>query len=225
MIDRMRVKSILWPARSMLTLVVLCLAASGAGEATAQTGDAFVPLFDGRTLDGWVIENTEAGNFTVQDQVLRVEGPEGWLRTEQQYADFVLRVGFRFLTDDADSGIFVRTDGETPFFRGWPGDSYQIQTRDISTNTSNRPLPIGQVYRHGTPDGETVYDSTAAFDAFKATGQWQDLEVEVVADSIVVRLNSILVTRAGNIVNATGYIGLQGEAGIVEFRSIEIKER
>ena len=109
----------------------------------AQSDDGFVPLFNGESLEGWVVENSGAGNFYVKDNILRVAEPEGWLRTTRQYANFILKVSFRFLTDDADSGIFVRVGTPTPFARGWPGNSYQVQTRDISKNRTSSPLLLG----------------------------------------------------------------------------------
>ncbi len=192
----------------------------------AQEADEFTPLFDGQTLNGWVVENTDAGNFSVRDGVLRVEGPGGWLRSEGRYADFDLRVDFRFLTDEADSGIFVRAnDTSSTFARGWPAGSYQVQTRDISTNRTERPRLLGDIYRHGMPDGETDYDADEAFAAFRDTGQWQTFEIEVAGDSILVTLNGVPITRARGITNRSGYIGLQGETDTVEFRSIEIRQR
>src|SRR5688572_6560577 len=92
----------------------------------AQTGETFVPLFDG-TLRGWVVENSESGNFSAAGGILRVEGPGGWLRSEREYADAVIRAEFRFLTADADSGLFVRARSTGGFGRGWPASSYQVQ--------------------------------------------------------------------------------------------------
>ena len=185
----------------------------------------FVPLFDG-TLDGWVVENTTANNFTVKDRILRVEGPQGWMRSERQYGDFALRVEVRFLTDDADSGIFFRAPGPASnvFIRGWPANAYQVQIRDITRNKTTNPIWIGNLYRHRVAPGETTFDSDAALAAAKPTGEWQLIEMDVAADRLTVRLNGTLVTRAANIVNARGHIGVQGEAGALEYRMIAIRE-
>jgi hypothetical protein len=192
---------------------------------TGQTPDGFRPLFDGQSLAGWTVENSDAGNFSVRDGILRVEGPGGWLRSAEQSGNFVLKVEFRFLTDDSDSGVFVRADGVSRFGRGWAGNSYQIQARDVTANQTSSPILVGDIYRHLTPPGEKSFDRAAALAAAKGTREWQEFEIEVIGPTIVVRLNGALVTRASNIVNPTGYIGLQGETGIVEFRSITISER
>jgi hypothetical protein len=183
-----------------------------------------VPLFDGKSLNGWVVENTTAGNFSVRDGVLRVEGPQGWLRSVDQYGNFDLRVEFRFLTDDADSGVFVRAPGPASniFMRGWPANAYQIQTRDISRNKTTNPIWIGNLYRHRVAPGETTYDAEAAQRASRPTGEWQRFDIEVVDDRITVTLNGTPTTRASGIVNPRGHIGLQGETGIVEYRVVEL---
>ena len=196
-------------------LAVLC------GGVRAQTPDGFVSLFDG-TLKGWVVENTDAGNIRIVDGVLRAEGPAGWLRSERRYQDFALRVEFRFVTPDADSGIFVRVAGDSEFLRGWPNNSYQVQVRNPST--PSRFPPVGGLFRHGMPPGETDFDEAAAERLSTGTGVWQTLDVEVAGERLVARLNGTEVMRAGNISRASGYIGIQGETGAVEYRAIAIRE-
>lgn len=196
---------------------------AAADIAHAQGSDGFVPLFDGSTLAGWVIEND--GNFRVEGDAIRVEGPGGWLRSDRQYGDFTLDIEFRFLTGDVDSGIFLRADGVTPFGRGWAGNSYQVQVRDITTNRGPNPIWLADIYRHRVAaGGETLYDADAALAASRPTGQWQRLEISALGDSLVVTLNDVPVTRAYGIVNPTGYIGIQGETGALEYRSIRIRE-
>jgi hypothetical protein len=205
-------------------ILVLTASLSAAPALDAQDHEGFVSLFNGENLDGWAVVNSDGANFSVVDGLLRVEGPEGWLRSERQYTDFTIHADVRFLTDDSDSGIFVRTDGESVFVRGWPANSYQIQLRDVSRNQTTNPILIGNIYRHRTPPGETEFDAAAAIAAAKPTGEWQRVEIDVIGDSIVVNLNGVTVTRASGLVNPSGYIGIQGETGIVEFREILIRE-
>jgi hypothetical protein len=187
----------------------------------AQSRNGFVPLFDG-TLNGWVVENTQAGNFKLAGGVLHVEGPNGWVRSMRRYEDFSLRVEFRFMTPDADSGIFLRAAGDTQFLRGWPNQSYQVQVRNPST-PSKFP-PVGGLFRHGMPPGDATLDEQAVNRLFRGTGVWQVLEIELIADRLLVRLDGGEVLRAGGMSRISGYIGVQGEAGVVEYRAIQIRE-
>ena len=198
-----------------MKLFVSALVVAAAGLAQ----DQFVARFDG-TLKGWVVENTTANTFTVTGGVLRVEGPSGWIRTERQFTDFSARLQFRFLTADADSGVFFRTTGATQFMRGWPNNGYQVQVRNPATQS--RLPAVGGLFRHGMPPGEIAFDQTLVEKLSRGTGEWQDLAFTVAGETLTVRFNGTEVTRAANIVKQPGYIGLQAEVGALEFRSIEI---
>jgi hypothetical protein len=202
--------------------ILLALGATLAANAACAQDNGFTPLFDG-TFDGWTIENTSHDNFTIEDGILRVQEPEGWLKSDRQFGDFVLRTEFRFLTDNADSGIFVRAVADSEFIRGWPNNSYQVQLRN-PLGESPFP-PVGGVFRHGTPQGEIEFDPADAARLSTGTGEWQTLQIELQGDELTVWLNDSLLSRAFNIVNERGYIGIQGETGAVEFRSMEIAER
>jgi len=202
--------------------IVSIVASVPMGPAAAQSAGESVPLFDG-TLRGWTIENTTAGNFTVADGVLKVDGSPGWLKSERQYADFELSVEFRFLTEDGDSGIFVRAVPDSTFGPGWPNGSYQLQL--LNPLREVRFPPLGSLFRHGTPAGETEFDPAVAQRAFTGVGEWQTLVIEVIGDELTAHLNGALLTRAANIVNSPGYIGVQGETSALEFRRIDIRER
>ena len=195
-------------------LVLLAVVAVNAAQ--SQT---FVPLFDG-TLKGWVVENSMAGNFTIREGALRVEGPSGWLRSERQFTDFTMRLSFRFMNADTDSGVFFRTTGATQFMRGWPNNAYQVQLRNPASQSF---LPaVGGLFRHGMPPGELAYNQPAVEKLSRGTNEWQDIEITVSGETLTVRFNGSEVTRAGNIVRQPGYVGLQAEVGALEIRSIEI---
>jgi len=212
--------------RTLLTVLAVCLG-TGASLSSVQSPPGFVALFNGQNLDGWVVENSTANNFRVVDGVLRVEGPEGWLRSERQYGDFSLHVEVRFLTSDADSGVFLRAPGPASniFIRGWPANAYQVQVRDMSVNRTTNPFWAGNLYRHRVPQGPTTYLPDAAIAAVRPTGEWQTFEIDVTADRVRVRLNGAHVLEAEGIVNPSGFIGIQGETGALEYRRIDIRER
>ena len=187
-----------------------------------EAQDGFVDLFDG-TLAGWQAVDSDGTNFTVRERVLRVEGPEGWLRYEQAYSDFELDIEFRFLTEDADSGVFFRVAGTAPFSRGWPNQAYQVQMRN-PLGESRFP-PLGGLFRHGMPAGDTAFDEALARRVTRATHEWQRLEITVAGTEVRARINGAEVLVAQGIGNGSGYIGLQGETGALEFRSIRLRER
>lgn len=173
-------------------------------------------------LSRWTIENATAGNFRMIGSVLEVREPEGWLKSARRYGDFELATEFRYMTDDADSGIFVRALGENDFVRGWPNQSYQVQLRN-PIGESPFP-PVGGVFRHGMPSADTDYDEPLARATSLPTEEWQTLYVRVEGETLTVELNDVEITRAAGIGNGAGFIGIQGETGALEFRSLKLRE-
>jgi hypothetical protein len=192
------------------------------GDAPAQTPDAFTSLFDGRTLGGWIVEGSDGANFSVQDGVLRVGEPQGWLRSEREFGDYELRLEFRLVSDGADSGVFNRAAGTDAFARGWPNRSYQVQLRDM--DRPSRFLPLGQIYRHGMPAGDTELDEALLSTLYGSVGEWHELVIQVSGSVLTVALEGRVITRAENIASPSGFIGFQGEAGVVEYRNIRVRE-
>ena len=194
-------------------------AAPPANTDEASTATSAIQLFNGQNLDGWDIVND--GQFSVQDGVLKINRGTGWLRSSETFGDFVLTMEFRFLEEEANSGIFVRTgptsnDDE----RGWPNNGYQIQCMDIITGET----PLGNMIPYGAPPFDHEFDIEALQEAYNPTGEWQTYEITAEGENLSVRLNGTLITTATSIKNLTGHVGIQGELGLLEFRRIDLEE-
>ncbi len=187
--------------------------------AMEDTGSSAIQLFNGQNLDGWEIVNN--GQFSVEDSVLKINRGTGWLRSSETFGDFILTMEFRFLEEEANSGIFVRT-GPTSVDdeRGYPDNGYQVQCMDIITGDT----PLGQMIPYGAPPFEHEFDLEALQAAYNPTGEWQTYEITARGETLEVRLNGALLTTATSIKNLTGHIGIQGELGLLEFRKIEVEE-
>jgi len=202
-------------------LVIACFGVfAGVDAVQAQQEQA---LF-AQGIDDWQALNAEPGSFVWNDGVLRVSGSQGWLRSPREYADFELRGQVRFMEPDSDSGIFLRVKSGTDFIRGWPGDAYQVQMREISLNASDNPLPLVNLYRHRVADGSTDYQRERVFALYTGVGEWQDLVIRVSGEQLSVQLNGELVTEASGLENAQGYLGFQSETGLIEYRNLVLHE-
>ncbi len=178
----------------------------------------YVSLFNGRDLDGWVIENN--GAFSAQDGLLILNKGAGWLRSEGEFGDFVLQMDFRFLEEGANSGIFVRTGPTSKKDEsGWPDNGYQIQCKDTITEE----LALGTMIPYGAPPFEHQSDREAIARAYRPTGQWNHYQITCEGEELSVKLNGILVTTAQNIKNLVGHVGIQAEHGHLEFRNIRVR--
>jgi hypothetical protein len=204
-------------ARSRCALAVVWFTA-GTQVAGAQSPAGFSPLFEG-SLGAAEILN--GGTFTVENGILRAEGPNGWLRFPGLVRDFRMRVELRFTSDNGDSGVFFRALPDGEFNRGWPNRSYQVQV--LNPRAGGTLPPIGGVFRHVMPPGDTALDVEAVRAAFTGTHEWQVLEIEIIGTELTAQLNGTPVTRAAGIADVAGYIGLQSETSAVEFRRIDIE--
>jgi len=189
---------------------------------TAPAESQLVELFNG-TLDNWRVVFTQTDNIKIVDGLLRVEGPNGWIRSTKRYADFRLEIEFRWLTDDADSGVFLRAGADETFARGWPAGSYQVQLRNPAGGSSLPP--VGHLFRHQMDDGPLRFDEEGARALALPTGEWQTLAIELDGERLAVWLNGTGITQALGIAKSTNFIGFQAERGGLEFRSIRIQER
>ncbi|MBI3466808.1 MAG: DUF1080 domain-containing protein [Planctomycetes bacterium] len=91
--------------------IALVVSVCGAAAPPQTKEDGFVPLFDGKTLDGW------EGNldyWTARDGMIVGDSPgikhNEFLCTKQEFEDFELRVTFRILGDETkNSGVQFRS--------------------------------------------------------------------------------------------------------------------
>ena len=67
----------------------------------AQTS---APLFNGRSMDGWIAEHRDA---SAENSVLTLNEGRGWVRTQRVYSDFVLRLDVR-VEAGAVANLYVR---------------------------------------------------------------------------------------------------------------------
>ena len=172
-----------------------------------STDEGFTRLFNGKTLDGWHLEN--GARFVVEDGVIKHRGGLGWLRSDKQYSDFVLRLEFRFLKPKQDGGVFLRanTDGNN-----WPTRKYEVQIE----NTERMAKIFGT--KHDV-------DIELTQKVLKPTGEWNEYQITIKGANVEVRLNGKVVSKSDNAGELKrGYIGLQGENGLHEYRNFRIKE-
>src|SRR5260370_17472837 len=104
----------------------------------ASADEGFVPLFNGKTLEGWKERQVKAGQegrWHVSDGILKAKPGSGWLGTEKVYANFVLRVEWK-IVENGNSGVFIRVP--TTEFKGSPSDAgFEIQILDDHASKYN----------------------------------------------------------------------------------------
>ncbi len=194
--------------RTIRAAVTLCLlAGSHLSLAADKAEEGFVSLFDGKTLDGWHLMN--GAKFVVEDGVIKHNEGRGWLRSDKEYADFIVRLEFRFLEPKQDGGVFLRSVEEG---KDWPNQKYEVQVE----NTHRMAIIFGAEHDLNVELVQKV---------LKPDGEWNEYDIKIVGSRIEVRLNDELVTTSDSATTLKrGYLGLQGEDGAHEYRNIRIKD-
>ena len=200
------------------------MVAVAAGAQGVEEG--FVPLFDGKTLDGWVRRGGEA-QYTVEDGTIvgRVHDARRntFLCTEKAYGDFILRMDFKFEGDN--SGVQFRS----LVGRGKDGAEYiygyqaEIATPELTARIHDehrRGFKFGRVWLDNTEPA--VLEKSAA--AFKK-GDWNALEIQCVGPSLRTWLNDAPVANIFDDETFSGIIGLQVHSSKAETGSVNCRWR
>lgn len=100
-------------------------AVGGLFAAAFAAEPARVPLFDGKTLDGWSAISCEA--VVAQGEILIRDG-NGLVQSQKKYADFIVEFEWKALKAEKwDSGLYFRYD-TVPAGKPWPA-RYQANLR------------------------------------------------------------------------------------------------
>jgi hypothetical protein len=181
-----------------------------AGQAAARNDAGWVTLFDGKNLDNWKAIGT--ANWRLEDGLVVADNGNGFLVSNNDYADFLLRVEF-WIEAKTNSGVFIRctnpnqVSGKT---------AYEVNIWDT------RP-----VQKYGTG---AIVDVAAVDPMPTAAGKWNVYEITAKGDTFTVVLNGQKTVDGAHAYKfSKGRIALQhgkgvsDETGVVKFRKVEIK--
>lgn len=172
-------------------------------DAAPRAGGAEVALFNGKDLSGWVVTECET---EVKDGVLLLKAGEGWIRSNDKYADFVLSWECKNLKPaDYDSGVHFRAELPAPKAH-WP-KKFQVNLKT------------------GLEGNLTSIKSAASTGLYK-NGEWNTFKLTVVGSTAELEINGKPAWKTDGIDTPEGYIGLQSEVtlgGQFEFKNIKLK--
>src|SRR5436305_13365138 len=88
-----------------ITLTALIVIATTGGQTPTPQ---FRDLFNGKDLTGWVNVNTNPDTWHVKDGMIICSGkPNGVMRTEKEYENFILHVEWMHMEPGGHSGVFA----------------------------------------------------------------------------------------------------------------------
>ncbi len=114
--------------------IIIMFFVSGCTGNKKLTNDGWIPLFDGKTLNGWKA-GANAGSFSVQDGAIVVNGEVAHLYYDGDIQNHDLK-NFEFKADvmtmpGSNSGIYFHTKYQES---GWPKKGYEVQVNTSHTD-------------------------------------------------------------------------------------------
>ena len=128
--------------RTIAMGVLVCMAFGVCNAAEGNQGDGWIPLFNGKDLEGWK-PSEHQGTFTVQNGELVVHGDRSHLFyvgpvNNANFKNFEFKAQVK-TTQGANSGIYFHTEYQET---GFPGKGYECQVNTTHTD----PKKTGGLY-------------------------------------------------------------------------------
>jgi hypothetical protein len=162
--------------RTIAVACLVCVPFSVCWAVESGGSDGWIPLFNGRSLDGWQASERE-GTFTVQNGELVVHGDRSHLFYVGPVNHGVFK-NFEFTADvkttqGSNSGIYFHTAYEQT---GWPRKGFECQ---VNTTHSDRKK-TGGLY-----NVRDVMDNAPSKD-----GQWFNYYIRVEGKHVTIKINN-----------------------------------
>ena len=209
------------PRTCLLIALLLCAGTAAVAE------EGFVQLFDGESLDGWILLGKRGDGYAIRDgSIACAKGSGGNLLSASEYANFVLRFEFK-LESGSNNGLCVRCP------LGWSDMAYAGNELQIIDNSAERYANIKPWQKHGS----LYHVAPAKTGALNPVGEWNSQEVAARGSRITVTLNGTnildvdtkdvkdptLLAKHPGLKRKSGHIGFLGHNEPVQFRNIRIR--
>ncbi len=194
------------PLKTLVSIVLLVsslLVAQRLSAAEPPQDGQWSSLFNGKDLSGWA--PVHEVTFVATNGNLRLVTGMGWLRTEKQYADFILEIEWRALGSGYDSGFFIRAGLEG---KPWPKDGWQVNLKDSALGG------LVKGYKAVVP-AETPK---------MPVNRWVKFRLEARGKKLTLDVDGERAWEFGDLDAARGYLGIQAENKSFDFRNLRIQE-
>ena len=178
--------------------------------------DDWMPLFDGKTLDGWKQEGGQATYVVKNGEIIGTavpNTPNSFLCTKKTYGDFVLELEFK-VDPVLNSGVQIRShvykEDQVVTIKGkkkkkTAGTVYGYQ---VEIDPSDRAY-TGGIYDEARRGWLNPLDKNPAARKAFQQNQWNKFRIECRGDSIKTWLNGVAAADLKDGMTASGFIALQ----------------
>jgi hypothetical protein len=215
------------PRFALLALACLLVLPASAQPAAPAPAAAPISLFNGRNFDGLYIfvepGTAEPGTaWKIEDGLLRATGVgRGYVRTTAAYADYSLKVEWRWPKAAGNSGVMLNLVGPDLI---WP-KSFEAQ---LATGRAGDFASFGdarskeEIVSRNPRGVSTGRLAKSAPSAEKPAGEWNLFEIVVAGDTITINVNGTRMNRMTGVLPSGGTIGFQSEGTAIDFRNITL---
>ena len=211
-------------------IIALIAGCSTPSAKTAWVEPGFKSIFNGESLDGWVLMGKHGAGFGVTNgTIFCARGGGGNLLTEKEYENFALRFEFK-LEEGSNNGIGIRAplEGDAAYL------GMEIQVLDEGAADKGKWGKLRDEQFHGS-----IYGVAAAKKgALKPVGEWNSQLIIANGRQITVVLNDVTIldvnindindpakiAKHPGLFRERGRIGFLGHNDYAEFRNIRVKE-
>jgi hypothetical protein len=197
-------------------------------------------LFNGKDLTGWHADIPEKDTnaaaqdaFIVRDGMLVSKGlPEGHLISDAEYKNYRLEAEYRFTGKPGNCGILVHASKPRALYGMFP-QSIEVQMEhenagDFWCIVEDITVPDMEKRRGpkdtwGITEGKARRIINLTNGSEKPVGEWNQMTIECLADSVKVWVNGDLVNFGYGATATKGKIAIQAEGAEVAFRKLEIR--
>lgn len=165
--------------------------------------EGWLLMFDGESTWGWTVEGGAKWRVA-NGELIADSGQYGWIRTDSQFGDYILKVDFK-TTADGNSGIFLRSaKGKDPHVSG-----YELQIYD-----GHKDFPTGSILNSGRTQKAVKINPD----------KWQTYEVFHLGKRCLVKLDGRKVLDIEDEKSLRGHLGLQfNPKKPVAFRNVKVR--
>jgi hypothetical protein len=223
----------------LLTLAVASPALTDISSPVDEKYDGFVPMFDGKSLNGWVNVNCAPGTFFVKDgEIITTGKPTGYLRTARQYENFIAEFDWMHVPPApgavGNSGFFVWAD---PIPAVGSGYTRGIEVQVLVNLTYKNKK--GQITATSQGDLFSIWGATCvpdrphpdgwarclpSEDHCKGANEWNHYRVEANDGVLKLAVNGHVVSGLSKCKPRKGYLALESEGSECHFKNLKIKE-
>jgi len=187
--------------------------------------ERWVPLFNGHSLNGWLVESGDRGAWGVEAGALVARGGTeparaGFLLTQREFRDYLVSFEFQ-LGPDSDSGVALRAVRDEP-------SHLELNLRSV------REAPSFHGFLFWSLSGNPR-DGLQPRPVERASGPWNLTVIESRGGLLRVTINGRLAhsthlnwfcdkpEAAPGVSRESGHIGFQSSAGVARFRNVKVR--